>query len=201
MRREVEQPLSYLNEEEADAFFHEGDAGTYDGGPALSLAPVGMADLIEDDETRLLPSPEQLARRARMKRLVITVVSTLAAGSALVFALRVTRSESDTATAAPLPATAPVSAPLRAAHEVAAVPAVVAVPVLAPSVLSEEHPATVAPTAPTTPSSPVVPTRAHQAERVSVRNERAPLYRPSVQKTTAVSAGRGHSPPTANFPD
>ena len=42
--------MSHLNEDEADAFFHEGDAGTYDGGPALSLAPVGMHDLLEDEE-------------------------------------------------------------------------------------------------------------------------------------------------------
>jgi hypothetical protein len=98
--------LSYLNEDEADAFFHEGDTGTYDGGPALSLAPVGMADLLDesDDHAARSPSIEQLARRERLKRLVTTVVGTLAAGSALVFAFRITRTESDVASAASLTA-------------------------------------------------------------------------------------------------
>ncbi|HEX7671828.1 MAG TPA: hypothetical protein VF395_19675, partial [Polyangiaceae bacterium] len=106
--------MSNLNEDEADAFFHRGDAGTYDGGPALSLVPVGMADPLDEEDAPRRLSPEQIARRERLKRLVTTVVGTLGAGSVLLFALRITRSESETAGAASLGASnvaAPVALP------------------------------------------------------------------------------------------
>jgi translation initiation factor IF-2 len=221
--------VSYLNEKEADAFFHEGDTGTYDGGPAISLAPVGMADLIEADKPPP-PSAEQLARRERLKRLVTTVVSTLGVGSALVFALRVTRQDSDAASAAPLAAMEARNAPRPAA--MAAEPAVVHAAVL------EEAPAPVAMPSPTpapeaasggeaeaarlpaappqpaaqpakaasvtpAPAHPMISNRPQTAERAPVRPERVSLGRASLVKTTASrgSAAGGHSPPTANFPD
>jgi hypothetical protein len=37
--------VSELNEEHVDAFFHEGDAGTYEGGPTLAPVAVGFDDI------------------------------------------------------------------------------------------------------------------------------------------------------------
>ena len=220
--------MSYLNEKEADAFFHEGDTGTYDGGPAISLAPVGMADLIEADKPPP-PSAEQLARRERLKRLVTTVVSTLGVGSALVFALRVTRQDSDAASAAPLAAMEARNAPRPAA--MAAEPAVVHAAVLeeapapaamptppapAPEAASggEAEAAAAAPPQPAAqpakaasvtpaPAHPMISNRPRTAESAPVRPERVSLGRASLVKATAArsSAASGHSPPTANFPD
>jgi hypothetical protein len=217
--------LSYLNEDEADAFFHEGDAGTYDGGPALSLAPVGMADLLEDhddDQAARLPTADQLARRERLKRLVTTVVSTLAAGSALVFAFRITRPESNTASAASLTAddTRRAARPSAIAEEYQAARAAAAAAreVQAPAPQTEAAPPLPAthvdaePAKILPPSLPVahavVPSPVKRASTPA--SERAPLREahpsPSVARPSLVTAARsptmsGHAPPTATFPD
>jgi len=78
--------LSKLGEIEADEFFKDGDEGTYGGGPGDSL-PAGTIDLLAD-EPPVLRTLAQIERRARYKRLVTTVVSTLGVGSMLLFAIR-----------------------------------------------------------------------------------------------------------------
>ena len=223
--------MSYLNEDEADAFFHDGDAGTYDGGPALSLAPVGMADLIEDndDAARRPPSAEQLARRERLKRLVTTVVSTLAVGSALVFAFRITRTETGTASAASLtaddgrmaaPSTA-IAEEYRAARAAAAVAhAVAEAPPVVPMLeAAHETPASKpAPVAhvdleavkaivPSPPAvhgalpSPAKRSPAQASERAPVREAHVSAVRSPAATTGRSPSTSGHAPPTANFPD
>lgn len=79
----------------ADEFFSEGDAGTYEGGPAV-LAP----DLADEPELAsvqiVVRTPEMDARRARGIRVVASVVGCLAALLAFA-AVRVTAAERQTA--------------------------------------------------------------------------------------------------------
>ncbi len=80
---------SDLEEPHADSFFRAGDEGTYAGGPAKSVAPVHLET--EEDEPSHFATPAQLARRERLRRLVTTVVGSLAGASLLVFAYRLGR--------------------------------------------------------------------------------------------------------------
>jgi hypothetical protein len=231
-RTNRENTLSNLNEDEADAFFHRGDAGTYDGGPALSLVPVGMADPLEDEDRPLVFSPEQIARRERLKRLVTTVVGTLGAGSVLLFALRITRSESETAGAASLGAVGvqheakpsppprtpealqptqvlptPVVANLAAivAPEVAVEPPIAQAPVAAP-VAPEAAPRTAPPVETVHHVAPVAVATTRTASSNRLSSERAAprtslQVLPSRVIPSQGSSSRGHTPPTATFPD
>jgi hypothetical protein len=80
--------VSNLGEADADAFFQKGDEGTYLGGPADSMVPVGLVDAEETRELLGLPTPEQIQRRERLQRIVTTIVGSLGVASVLVFALR-----------------------------------------------------------------------------------------------------------------
>jgi hypothetical protein len=198
--------LSYLNEEDSDAFFHQGDAGTYDGGP-LSLAPVGLAESSEaHDDRSKLPTAEQVARRVKFKRIVTTVVSTLGIGSVLVFALRVTRQETETA-AAILPTIGKEVAPApRVPAPAAALGDRLAVPVAA---LAPEHSDTAAPDLEEVERAPAVgsgggargPSRSSPARTAATHHTalgHAPRTNPSPVWSPAPG---GHTPPTATFPD
>lgn len=217
--------MSNLNEDEADAFFHQGDAGTYDGGPALSLAPVGMADAIDEDDRPRPLTIEQIARRERLKRLVTTVVGTLGAGSVLLFALRVTRSESETAGAASLGAVSVpnVSRPIAEARATVALP--VQVEPVAPPVttdvaavvaqpVAEERVAAPTPVAAPKTAEPVphaspaaLTTRPGTSHQLSSERAvaRASIFALPSRAASSVGsqggASRGHTPPTATFPD
>jgi hypothetical protein len=59
--------------DEAEAFFRSGDEGTYEGGPASSIAPFVLCDEPTED-WGLQSADEWLERRRRLKRLVATVV-------------------------------------------------------------------------------------------------------------------------------
>lgn len=191
--------MSELNEEEADAFFRDGDAGTYEGGPAVSLAPVATPELLDEPEPR---GAEHLVRRNKLKRVVTAVVGSLGAGLVLVGAWRLARTD-DAGTVVPASVHATVSALSSTPSAERAAEPDVAPAVVEPSAPSEAQ-ATVA-ASPTGPAS-VGDHGAQNARRRPFRAARARIVVAHVSWGPAgvsrrESFGAGHVPPTATFPD
>jgi len=91
--------MSHQAEIEAESFFKRGDDGTYEGGPA-DLVFAGMSDPTQEDA----PAPrtaEQIRRRNHFKHWVTGIVATLAAGSALAFAVRFGKSATGSTATSP----------------------------------------------------------------------------------------------------
>jgi len=90
------------NDADADAFFRQGDEGTYTGGPGDSI-PAGVVNVFDDIEDAALPrlTREQIERRDRYTRWVKGLVTTLAIGSGLAFGFRAVQNRGDAAASAP----------------------------------------------------------------------------------------------------
>lgn len=90
-----------LNDADADAFFRQGDEGTYSGGPGDSI-PTGVVNVFDDLDEEVLPrlTREQIERRDRYTRWVKRFVTTLALGSGLAFGFRAVQGRGDEATLA-----------------------------------------------------------------------------------------------------
>jgi len=192
--------LSELNEEEADAFFRDGDAGTYEGGPAVSLAPVTTPDLLDEPHPR---NAEHLARRAKLKRVVTAVVGSLGAGLLLVGVWRLARTD-DAGAAAPTLLHATISAspmtPTVPAEQAAA-------PAVAPAIVDAPAPETQSPvTANSIDPASAGDRTAQNAPHRALRSGHARILVAHVAWGPAgvsrrSSLGAGYAPPTATFPD
>ncbi|HVU04108.1 MAG TPA: hypothetical protein VHE30_20260 [Polyangiaceae bacterium] len=183
--------MNDLDDDHLDAFFHAGDTGAYEGGPthAASLVPLTV-DEFDGSETDRGPTPEQLERRARYKRLVTRFVGTLGAVSLLGVVIRASQSREDVAAsnhaAAPAAKTEPaaeVAAPRPEPRREEAVPSSVlalaatepaGTPVPAPEV-SPKGPVAKAEVAKVAPKTESVPNAAPKtvAARPSVHAETA----------------------------
>ena len=208
--------MSHLGDD-AEAFFQQGDDGTYEGGPK-SLSPSTRDVAHEEDDLTTEVTPELLERRDRLQRIVKGVVGTLGACVLVLLPLRLGSAEgSSTASAATAielstPAAPVVVAPAHAS--VANLPVVAdALPATPPAsivahaapvedhrVVTQRH-AAQKPVTARAPSS----TRhlgAHVASRLqhgAVRTA-APSTNASL-RTGARRASAVHVPPTASFPD
>jgi hypothetical protein len=209
--------VANLNDADADAFFRQGDEGTYTGGPGDSI-PTGVVNVFDDLDAEALPrlTREQIERRDRNKRWVTGLVAALGVSALLAAAVRVAGtgtddvSKLDSAAAAvevtapppampPAPAVAPepiAAAPMVAAPtpEVAAPPAALAEPAAAPP--------------PAKPAQPVRETtlraKASSADREAARAPHASkaIVAPAPPAMPKAAPSPVHSsPPTANFPD
>jgi hypothetical protein len=194
--------LSELNEEEADAFFRNGDAGTYEGGPAVSLAPVVAPEPFDEHQPR---SAEHLARRNKLKRVVTAVVGSLGAGLLLVGVWRLARTD-DAASVAPSSMHATVSAsPLAGTGptERAAAPAVAPAIVDFPAPASEAQSAlVVSPVARSSlgdPAARSIPRRALRSGRARIMVAHVTWGPAGIARRSAL--GARYVPPTATFPD
>jgi len=131
--------MTHHVENEADAFFRQGDEGTYEGGPA-DLLPSGMFDAGAQNPASA-PTAEQLERRERFKRLVAGIVVTLGAGAVLAVVLRAGGNQSGqpkpeaAVTTKPVPAFAPKEPP---PEKLESIPRVPSVPADGPAVESAD---------------------------------------------------------------
>jgi len=212
-----------LNDADADAFFRQGDEGTYSGGPADSL-PVGVVNVFDDLDEGARPrlTREQIERRDRYTRRVKGLISVLGATAVLTLGMRAVQGHDDDGGAASVSAAGKVTTPLsetrRASGENSPPPA-------EPVVAQGEEPAARAAGAPEParpelqPSQPepaprVVAPPKLETPRVSTPKERtlAPTARaPEPHKSVPVARAAPlpvapvvpirSSPPTANFPD
>jgi len=206
----------------AEAFFREGDEGRYEGGPIDSLAPVMAPDLVIDDAPTP-PSPELLARRLRLQRMVTTVVGSLGAAFVLMAAFRLVQGAPEQSEAATLAALSPPEP--EASHPE---PQVLVETAPAPKALAEPRTETAAvEPPPREPCDPAVASPAgtnRTAKRPSAARNRlaaaapaparapsgAPASRettPTAQRATTIvspASSKRHfssEPPTASFPD
>src|SRR5882724_3998390 len=82
--------VSHLGED-AEAFFQEGDAGTYDGGPRSVMPSTRNVDS-DDAELATELTSEQIERRDRLKRLVTTIVGVCGAAVLVLVPMRLATS-------------------------------------------------------------------------------------------------------------
>lgn len=204
--------MANLNDADADAFFRQGDEGTYSGGPGDSI-PAGVVNVFDDLDEEALPriTREQLERRDRYKRLVTGVVGALGVSVLLAAAVRVAGTRDDdvqkidavavAANVAMPPASPPE--PVLAPERIAPPPAIPAPPeVPAPPVEVARAPSVAMPAEPArdTPSR----TRAAKANRDTSPASHPPkaTVTPAAPTTPKTMPSLVHSsPPTANFPD
>jgi hypothetical protein len=216
-------------ESEADAFFRQGDEGTYAGGPA-SFLPTGVLDATVEDPVPA-PTPEQIRRRSRFKHLVAAIITTLGAGAVLATAVRLggngaRRIESE-AVRAPAPvAVAKSEAPSSAAREFVTrtEPVATTMPVLAAMPKEEPHAEPTAiphvgsvsadgPAAESRDIAPartaIVPVAGPSSGNIRVSSKAPPTVVPvpksesakPLDKPVSAPASVHGAPPTAVFPD
>jgi hypothetical protein len=78
--------------EDAEEFFRTGDEGTYEGGPA-TVIPVTLAEDPTEEHPPLAAVEQQLERRRRFTRVVVTLVGGLGAGVLVLGGWLLARSE------------------------------------------------------------------------------------------------------------
>lgn len=81
--------MAILNDPDSEAFFRQGDEGTYSGGPGDSI-PTGVVNVFDDLDADTAPrlSREQLERRDRYTRWVTGFVGVLGATAVIAFFVR-----------------------------------------------------------------------------------------------------------------
>jgi hypothetical protein len=210
--------VASLDDSDADAFFRQGDEGTYSGGPSDSI-PTGVVNVFDDLEEDALPrlTKEQVERRDRYTRWVTGLVGALGVSAMLAVGVHAVGSDDTPKTAVP------VAVPVRAAAAPAApqAPRIEAEPVEA--IVAAPPPAGVKPTAevepvttakptaeaePVTTAKPAQPSddtprreKASSAARNAVRVHRTPPPAVTAARTTPLPSLGHSSPPTAYFPD
>jgi hypothetical protein len=219
--------MTHHAESEAEAFFRRGEEGTYAGGPAESL-PVGMLDVPGEDPTPP-PTPEQLERRARFKRLVAAIVTTLGAGAVLAILVRLggnaarpTESEVARAPAPAVVTKSEISSPAERVPATQAEP--LATTTSLPAVAQKEEPRVEPTTAPNVGSVPADGPAAESRDRAPARTAIVPAAGPSAgnirvspkpprsvipapksgspKPLDAIAPASMHAaPPTVSFPD
>lgn len=202
--------MASLNDADADAFFQQGDNGTYSGGPGDSI-PAGVVNLFDDLEQDALPrlTSEQIERRDRYKRWVTGLVGALGMSAVLAVAIRasgVSVEDAPTASAA-------VAVPIHAAPEPLAAPAPPVEPAPVEAVLAESAPPAPPPAVvrnepekaaePTQPAGDTARRAKATTDRNTARTPRAPAAAVAPPRATpkALPSLVHSSPPTANFPD
>jgi hypothetical protein len=198
-----------LDDSDADAFFQQGDEGTYTGGPGDSI-PAGVVNVFDDLEEEALPrlTKEQIERRDRYTKWVTGLVGALGVSALLAVGIRAVGSGADemqkATGAAPdpvRPAAPPTAAPVlpveaEPIHAAAPEPP----PPAEPPPAAPPEPAKA--TKPTKPSDDA-PRRAKTATadrtKARVHRESTPVVTPP--RTTTSSSMSHSSPPTAYFPD
>jgi hypothetical protein len=201
--------VANLNDSDADAFFQQGDEGTYSGGPGDSI-PAGVVNVFDDLDEDTLPrlTKEQIERRDRYTKWVTGIVGALGMSAMLAAGIRAVGIGSDdapkAAVAAPDPVRAVATPPAAPAPLVEAAPIQVATP--EPALPAEPVPA--APAEPVKASKPTQPSldaprreKAATADRTAVRERRVSASPVPAPRTTVLPSLIHSSPPTANFPD
>ena len=201
--------MASLDDSDADAFFRQGDDGTYSGGPGDSI-PAGVVNVFDDLDEDTLPrlTNEQIERRERYKKLVTGLVGALGVSAILAVGIRAVGNHTDDEPKA----TARVTVPLHAAIAPVALPtpAVEAAPV--DRVPSESSVVAASPAAapieqvkeakPAEPSeAPPRWAKAASASRNTERVSRPPVPAIAAARTTPLPSLVHSSPPTAYFPD
>jgi hypothetical protein len=200
--------------DDAEEFFRSGDEGTYEGGPASSIAPCVFEEPAADWDLR--SADDWLERRRRLKRFVVTLVGALSAGlvilSVCLLAAHAGRADDATqrrqaATVPPAPKLRLVPAPgVTVQSERRLSPPEPNTPALEPEAKGAREPAP--PPAPVARS--VAPRRSMAVAsrpRVSVvptpTRPKAPanLPRASADLPPTSAAVTGRAPPTATFPN
>jgi hypothetical protein len=196
-----------LNDADADAFFRQGDEGTYSGGPGDSI-PAGVVNVFDDLDEEALPrlTAEQIERRDRYTRLVKGLVSTLAIGALLAFGVRAAGlgdDEAPTIRAAASPETRVEPVAVAGGSGARTTPEHATTSVVEPSApvatqseveaLPEKHEAATASSKSAKSSKPV------QASFRRSRTRPEPAAMPASKAPAAVPVHS--SPPTAYFPD
>jgi hypothetical protein len=219
--------LANLNDPDVEAFFRQGDEGTYSGGPGDSI-PAGVVNSFDDLDEDTLPrvTREQVERRDRYKRRVTGLVSALGVAAVLAFVVRAVADRHDdvvtvTPAAAPQPAAVVAETPPVTALEQQPASNAAEAPSQhdAPSALlavadrpREEAPAEAAPTpseegprAPAKRTGETAPMREARAPEKRAerpfRNSEAKTILPAPTSPMAPAGFVRSSPPTANFPD
>lgn len=207
--------MSHLGDD-AEAFFRQGDDGTYEGGPK-SLSPSTRDIAHEEDDLTTEVTPELLERRDRLQRIVKGVVGTLGACVVVLlpfrFGITGGSSTASAATAIEISTPAPVDVAATQANVsnvpvvADALPTTPPAPVVAPAVPAEGHriltqkhtaPKPVTAHAPSSTrhlGAQVAPSLQHSAVRTAPPSTNAPL------RATGARRAAVHLPPTASFPD
>jgi hypothetical protein len=201
--------VSHLGDD-AEAFFQEGDAGTYDGGPRSVMPSTRNVDS-DDAELTTELTAEQIERRGRLKRLVTTIVGVCGAAVLVLAPIRLVTSHS----AAPALETLgpPVTFP-RAGAQPAALPEAprAVAPVIPPRDVASVSPSVSNVTPPPRALSGKASVPVHGSRKTHAAPSRA-IHRADARvpaasprsSTLPVSAARRtpstHLPPTATFPD
>lgn len=204
--------MSHLGDD-AEAFFRQGDDGTYEGGPK-SLSPSTRDVAHEEDDLTTEVTPELLERRDRLQRIVKGVVGTLGACVVVLlpfhFGIAGGSSTASAATAIELstPAAAAQASGPNLPVVADALPTTPPAPVLAPAAPAEGHrvltrkhvaPKPVTAQAPSSTrhlGAQVASSFQHGAVRTAPSSANAPLRAAGARRASAV-----HLPPTASFPD
>ncbi len=206
--------MSHLGED-AEAFFQQGDDGTYEGGPK-SLSPSTRDTAHEEDDLTTEVTPELLERRDRLQRVVKGVVGTLGACVLVLLPLRLGMGGgASTASAATAIELSTPDAPITAAPAHASDATVAAGEKVMPAA---PPPPVVAPAVPASSQGVVTHQRAAQKAAIvrapsSVRHAgvhvaSSPQHgairaaTPVANAPLRTAGGRHvHVPPTASFPD
>jgi hypothetical protein len=213
--------VAKLNDADADAFFRQGDEGTYAGGPGDSI-PTGVVNVFDDLDEDVLPRPtrEQIERRDRYKRWVTGLVSALGVSALLAGAVRVADTRTDDVPkmdtgaaqgnvaaqppapppAAPLPPVAPTEPVAAAPQVVAAVPAEAPPPQVVAAAPAEAPPPVAKPAPSTQETVRTKPPSTDRETKAAPRSPKTAVVTPPATPKVAPSLVHS-SPPTANFPD
>ena len=200
--------MSHLGDD-AEAFFQQGDDGSYEGGPK-SLSPSTRDTAHEEDDLATEVTPALLERRDRLQRMVKGVVGTLGACVLVLLPFRLgiaggastanaaTAIELSTPGAPMTPAPVPPSDPSRAANPNATSPA--PAPEAAHAAIAPKHVArrTLGARSPSLARHAgvhVVSSLQRSAGRAAAPAVNAPF------RTVSARRAAGHVPPTASFPD
>lgn len=200
--------MASLDDSDADAFFQQGDQGTYSGGPGDSI-PTGVVNVFDDLDEEALPrlTKEQIERRDRYTKRVTGLIGALGVSALLAVGIRAVGGRADDVPKA----TAVAPEPVReiAAPPVAPAPRVEAVPLAAapePSVPAEPAPAAlVEPVKATKVADPSVDVprrmKAATSDRPAARDRHVAPPSVAPSRTTGLPSLTHSSPPTAYFPD